>query len=129
MTPRLVGAVAAGGALGALARYLVSAAWPHPVAGFPWSTLVINLVGSLLIGVVIAVVGHRAVPRAFLATGVLGGFTTFSAYAEQGRGLVGDGRPALALAYLLGTVAACLVAVHLGRRLAAGPAADDEVDA
>ena len=117
MTPRLLGAVAAGGALGALARYLVSVAWPHPVAGFPWSTLAINLVGSLLIGVVIAVVGHRPVPRAFLATGVLGGFTTFSAYALETRELVTAGRFGVAALYALATLAGALLAVAIGARV------------
>ena len=117
MTPRLVGAVAAGGALGALARYLISTAWPHPVAGFPWSTLVINFVGSLLIGAVIAVVGHRPVPRAFLATGVLGGFTTFSAYAVETRDLLAAGRIGLAALYALGTLAGALLAVAIGSRV------------
>jgi fluoride exporter len=117
VTPRLVGAVAAGGALGALARHLVSAAWPHPVAGFPWSTLVINLVGSLLIGVVIAVVGHRPMPRAFLATGVLGGFTTFSAYAVETRDLLAAGRFGIAALYALGTLAGALLAVMIGSRI------------
>ena len=64
--PPLVGAVAAGGALGALARYLLASAWPHP-AGFPWSTLVINLSGSLLIGALVtpsrAPAGAARVPR------------------------------------------------------------------
>jgi fluoride exporter len=117
VTPRLVGAVAAGGALGSLARHLVSAAWPHPVAGFPWSTLVINLVGSLLIGVVIAVVGHRPMPRAFLATGVLGGFTTFSAYAVETRDLLAAGRFGIAALYALGTLAGALLAVMIGSRI------------
>ena len=72
----------------------------------------------------LAVVRRRALLALALGPGVLGGFTTLSAYAEQGRGLLADGRTALAAAYLLGTLAACLVAVALAtgcrRRRAAG---------
>jgi CrcB protein len=117
VTPRLVGAVAVGGALGALARYGVASAWPHPVVGFPWATLVINLVGCLLIGAVLATVGHRPLARAFLATGVLGGFTTFSAYSLETRDLIAAGRIGLATLYALGTLAGALVAVFLGTRV------------
>ena len=116
MTPRLVGAVAAGGALGALARYGVASAWPHPVAGFPWSTLLVNLLGSLLIGAVMTTASHRPLARAFLATGVLGGFTTFSAYSVETRDLLAAGRFGLALLYALSTLAGALVAVAIGGR-------------
>ena len=59
---------------------------------------------------------------------MLGGFTTFSAYADQGRGLLADGRPALAAAYLFGTLAACLAGVTLAHRLST-PDAQWEFDA
>ncbi len=123
-------AVAAGGALGAVLRWAATYAVPDG-SGFPWTTLAINVVGSLALALLPAVVAirRRQLLSLALGPGVLGGFTTFSAYAEQGRGLLGDGPPVVALAYLLGTVAACLVAVHVGRRLTSGPAADDEVDA
>ena len=59
---------------------------------------------------------------------MLGGFTTLSTYAEQGRGLLADGRPALAAAYLFGTLAACLAGVALAHRLST-PDAQWEFDA
>jgi CrcB protein len=69
-----VGVVAAGGVLGALARYAISSAW----SGSPWATLAINVSGCFLIGVLYTLVeGRRA--RLFFGTGILGGYTTFSA--------------------------------------------------
>lgn len=123
-------AVAAGGALGAVLRWAATYALPDG-SGFPWTTFAINVLGSLALALVpaVAAIRRRHLLTLALGPGVLGGFTTFSAYAEQGRALIDHGRPVLALAYLLGTIAACLVAVHVGRRLAPGPAADDEVAA
>ena len=57
-----------------------------------------------------------------LGPGVLGGYTTLSTYAEQGRALLADGRAGLAAAYLLGTLAACLVAVTVAGRWSSRPA-------
>ncbi len=121
--------MAVGGALGAVLRWTATYAVPDG-SGFPWTTFAINVSGSLALALLpaLAAVRRRHLLVLALGPGLLGGFTTFSAYAEQGRGLFGSGHPALALAYLLGTVAACLVAVHLGRRLAPVPASDDEVD-
>lgn len=117
-------AVSAGGVIGALARYAVSAG----ASGvFPWWTLAINVSGCLAIGVLMVLVTelrrpHRLV-RPFLGTGVLGGYTTFSAYAVEGERLL-SGHLLLALVYLVGTAIAALVAVQVGvlatRRLA-GP--------
>lgn len=123
-------AVAAGGALGAVLRWAATSAAPDG-SGFPWTTLAINVTGSLALALLpaVAAIRRRRLLTVALGPGLLGGFTTFSAYAEQGRGLLGEGRPWAALAYLLGTVAACLVAVHIGRHLTSGPASDDEVDA
>jgi CrcB protein len=111
--------IAAGGALGALARYAVSTAWPHTPGTFPWATFAINVVGCLLIGSLMAVltdlVGrpHRLV-RPFLGVGVLGGFTTFSTYTVDVERLISAGHPQLALADLFGTLAAALLAVQIG---------------
>jgi CrcB protein len=79
----VLGAIAAGGVLGALSRAGIQAAFPHPPTGFPWATFGINLAGCLLIGVLMAVIGARPtgpLVRPFLGVGVLGGFTTFSTY-------------------------------------------------
>ncbi|MER7013081.1 CrcB family protein [Saccharopolyspora sp. NPDC000359] len=105
--------VGAGGAVGAVLRYGAYLTWPGPL-----STLLVNVVGCAAIGVLMLVItdlvtAHRLV-RPFLGVGVLGGFTTFSTYVADAVHLVLDGRPALALAYLTGTVLACLLAVAAG---------------
>ncbi|MEV4627609.1 fluoride efflux transporter CrcB [Micromonospora sp. NPDC049523] len=113
--------VAAGGALGAAARYGVATAWPTPSGHFPWTTLIINLTGCALLGILMAYVTGRIAPhrlvRPFLGTGVLGGYTTFSTYAVETRGLLAADRPLLACGYVLGTLAGALTAVWLGGRL------------
>lgn len=115
---QVLGAVAAGGVIGALARYAIFLAWPVADDGFPWATLAVNVLGSGLIGVLLPLVsedGHKERPlvRLFAGTGVLGGFTTFSAYAYDLRVLLVDDRVPLALAYAVGTVVGCLAAVWL----------------
>jgi CrcB protein len=110
-------AVALGGALGSVTRYGLGLAWPEPPGtGFPWTTFTINVTGSLAIGVLVAVLGATPHPllRPLLGTGVLGGFTTFSTYAEQVRALVAAGRVGIAAAYVLGTVAAAIGAASVG---------------
>ncbi|GAB3148750.1 hypothetical protein GCM10027290_33930 [Micromonospora sonneratiae] len=115
-------AVAVGGALGAAARYGLATAWPTTPAGFPWATLVTNLLGCALLGALMQVIGSRRtahrLARPFLGTGVLGGFTTFSTYAVETRELLAAGRPGLAAGYVLGTLAGALAAVRLGAWLA-----------
>jgi CrcB protein len=111
--------IAVGGALGAIARYAVSTAWPHPPGGFPWTTFAINVTGCLLIGALMVVLTelaghpHRLI-RPFLGVGILGGFTTFSTYTVDTQQLISAGNPGLALGYLFGTLAAALVAVQVG---------------
>ena len=84
--------------------------------GFPWTTFAINLSGSFLLAALPAVVhvARRTAARRCLGPGVLGGYTTLSTYAEQGRALLADGATALAGGYLLGTLVAACVAVLLG---------------
>ncbi len=109
-------AVAVGGALGALLRHAVDVAFPVGALAFPWPTLGINLTGSAALAALGVVPGlQRPVVRALLGPGVLGGYTTFSAYAEQGRRLLDGGEPALALGYLLGTLLVCLTGCVAGR--------------
>ena len=112
--PRLLLAAALGGAVGALLRYLLGELVPDE-SGFPWTTFGINVVGSFLLALLpaIAVVRRRREVAVALGPGLLGGFTTLSTYAEQGRGLLADGDPALAGTYLIGTLFACLAAVLL----------------
>lgn len=114
--PGVLLAVAVGGALGAGARWGVSELVPA-AGGFPWPTLLVNVSGSLLLGVLMVLVvdvyeTHHLV-RPFLGVGVLGGFTTFSTYALETRDLLALGEYALAAAYLVGSVVACLLAVGL----------------
>jgi CrcB protein len=115
-------AVAVGGALGATLRWSLGELVPDG-GGFPWTTFTINVTGSLALGVlpVVAAVRHRPALAAGLGPGLLGGYTTLSSYAEEGRALIADGLPWLAAAYLLGTLAACLVAVGLAELLTSAP--------
>ncbi|MFG2028675.1 fluoride efflux transporter CrcB [Streptomyces sp. NPDC048825] len=113
----IVAVVAAGGALGASARYGASLIWPTQTAAFPWTTFWVNVIGCAVIGVFMVVISdvwaaHRLV-RPFFGTGVLGGFTTFSTYAVDIQKLVDEGRPRTGLAYLAATLVAALVAVWL----------------
>ncbi|MFF4601536.1 fluoride efflux transporter FluC [Streptomyces sp. NPDC001339] len=114
----VIGAVSAGGAVGAAARYGASLLWPTGPGAFPWTTLAVNAVGCALMGVLMVLItevrpAHRLL-RPFLGTGVLGGFTTFSTYAVDVQRLVGDRQPLPALACLAGTVLAALAAVWAG---------------
>lgn len=83
----VVAAVGVGGAIGTLGRWGLSAAFPVRIERFPWTTLGINLAGSLVLGVVLYIAFERRPPsrllRPFLAVGVLGGFTTFSTFAVE----------------------------------------------
>lgn len=77
--------IATGGALGAAARYAADLAWPTAADAFPWTSVLVNVVGCALMGVLMVLVTERRtappLARPFLGTGVLGGFTTFSTYA------------------------------------------------
>lgn len=119
ITPRLVAAVAVGGAAGALARWGLTETFPFDPDEFPWTILAINVVGSLLLALLpaIAAVRRQRVLAVALGPGVLGGFTTLSAYSEEARSLIDAGRVGVAVLYLVGTLAACLVAVALASRL------------
>ncbi|MFI7575556.1 fluoride efflux transporter FluC [Micromonospora sp. NPDC049497] len=120
--PRAVlGAVAAGGALGALARAAVAHAVPHQPATFAWSTFAVNVSGCLLIGALMAALPRagrgRPLLRPFLGVGVLGGYTTFSTYAVDVHAAFAAGAPVTAVAYLGATVLGALLAVWLGDTL------------
>lgn len=121
-------AIAAGGVLGSEARYGVAVALPHDADGFPTSTLVVNVVGCVLIGVLMTVLLNLTSPhrlaRPFLGVGVLGGFTTFSTFGvDTQRLLTVDAWPTAAV-YVVLTVVGCLTAVwsatvatHIGGRI------------
>ncbi|MFD6417342.1 fluoride efflux transporter CrcB [Streptomyces sp. NPDC060194] len=116
----VVGAVAVGGGVGALARYAAAQLWPTAEGAFPWTTFAVNMVGCAAIGLFLALLRPHAHPllRPFVATGILGGFTTFSTYAVDAAGLVRADRAAVAAAYLLLTLLAALLAARAG--IAAG---------
>ena len=122
--PALVlGAISAGGVIGALARHGVQAVLPHRPAAFGWATFAVNVAGCLLIGVLMVLVTRvwagRPLLRPFLGVGVLGGFTTFSTYVVDAQQAVRAGAVPTALVYLAGTVASALVAVWAGTALTA----------
>ncbi len=119
-------AVALGGALGAVLRWALGDLVPDG-SGFPWTTFGINVSGSLVLAALpaLAAVRRRPTLTAALGPGLLGGYTTLSAYSEESRALLADGQTLTAVAYLVGTLAACLVAVALVSRLAPPPAADE----
>ena len=111
--------VALGGALGSVLRYLVATAavaWMGPA--LPWGTLVVNLVGSFLIGLVQSLAVESLVisedARLFLATGVMGGLTTYSAFSYETVRLAETGAWVHASANILVTTAACLALCYLG---------------
>lgn len=115
-------AVALGGALGSLARYGADRLIERrSLSLFPWSTFTINASGCLLIGFVIAALVDRhhtpAWLRAGLVMGLLGGYTTFSTFAQEGLSLFEEGRSGVALAYTVGSVVTGLLAVYLGTRI------------
>ena len=112
---------ALGGALGALARWAVALALPSGSGDWPWATLTVNLGGCLLIGVLLGAVAVRRPDdvrlRAFVGTGVLGGFTTFSAFSLDALTLLQAGRPVLAALYVAGSVLGGLGLCALGWRM------------
>lgn len=111
--------VGLGGFIGAVARYGATSA-VYAVTGlqFPLGTMVVNVLGSFLIGFVIIQAVEREIigPNLllFLTVGVLGGFTTMSAFSFDTFALVRNGLPAMAMVYVLGTLTLCLAAVWLG---------------
>lgn len=115
-------AIVVGGIMGAEARLGLGDAVPHTKSGFPWSTLYINVIGSLLIGILMVTINeltstHRLV-RPLLGIGVLGGFTTFSTFTVDTERLLQDHRPGTALLYVVATLLAAAAAVAVGTIIA-----------
>ena len=116
-------AIAAGGALGALARYGVASAVHGALGrGFPYGTLVVNALGSLLIGVCYVALVERTQAagewRALLMVGFLGAFTTFSTFSLESLGLLERAEYGKAVANVLLNVLLCLLAAGAGLWLA-----------
>jgi len=110
--------VAVGGVLGAEARYGIATGLPSSGSAFPWATVVTNISGCLLIGLLMSFLATLARPRRllrpFLGVGVLGGYTTYSTFAVDAERLLRAGRALAALGYVTVTVVGCAVAVVLG---------------
>ncbi|MEO0682722.1 MAG: fluoride efflux transporter CrcB [Pseudomonadota bacterium] len=118
--------VALGGAIGAALRWwLAGLAGRAAGPGFPWGTLAVNVAGSLAMGLAAVALMERA-PGAwgrwapFLMTGVLGGFTTFSAFSLDALYLIERGRLGAAALYMAGSVGLCIAALWAGLALARG---------
>lgn len=116
-SPSTLAAVALGGATGSMLRWAVEAAVPASPGALPVGTVLVNVVGSAALGALVVLLGRSAsvaAPhRAFLTTGLLGGFTTFSTYAVQAVVLAGAA-PAVALVYTVLTPALCVGAAWAG---------------
>ena len=119
MTPLTLLAIFVGGGAGATCRYGISRFVGGRYDGeFPLGTFLINVTGCFALGLLATVLGalHRDVtlPTALLATGFLGGYTTFSTYALEGVVLFDDGSRRMAMRSLLGSIVAGLIAAALG---------------
>lgn len=114
--------VAAGGALGAILRFVVSGWVQELSAGtFPWGTLTVNVLGSLILGFTVVWLQSTvtsAEVRVFATIGLLGAFTTFSTFTYETAALLQDGEWWTAGGYVLGSLAAGLLGVMLGIGLA-----------
>lgn len=112
-------AIAAGGALGAVMRYGVSTAvYALAGRGFPYGTLVVNVGGSAVMGLLFVLLVERmdvdAVWRAALLVGLLGSFTTFSTFSMETLALIEQGKGAEALVNVIASVVLCLTAAWVG---------------
>ena len=110
--------IAVGGAAGAMARYGL-AGWVQDRAGFqfPWGTLLVNVLGSALIGGALRYLEATPAPaevRALVTVGLLGAFTTFSTFSYETVGLLEDGALGRAVVYSLGSLTLGIVAVYAG---------------
>jgi CrcB protein len=113
--------IAAGGAVGSVARYLLGGFVQRTAhLGFPVGTLVVNVLGSLAIGMIYAALPHdrrEGIVSATLMVGFCGGFTTFSTFSLETVGLIVGGEWVKATSYIALSVASCVAATALGLRL------------
>lgn len=114
----VVGLVFVGGCAGGLARYATTDHWSTSATGFPWSTLVVNLVGALVLAALLAVVTRLRAPRwwarPLVGTGFCGAFTTFGSVVVSVDRLVAHAHVAVGLSYLAASVLGGLVAAVVG---------------
>jgi len=122
VNPQLILAVAIGGSIGSVARYLVGV-WSRKLFGFdfPWGTLIINIVGSFLIGAFVESFALRwdlsQFWRVFLTVGICGGFTTFSTFSLDAYLLMDRGQLAPAAAYMAASVVLSILGLFAGLQL------------
>lgn len=123
--PRLAGLVALGGTAGTAARAYLEAALPAQAGGWPWTTFLINVVGSLALGVLLESLlrggddtGWRRAVRVGCGTGIVGGFTTYSTFVLEVERLLQGGHAAVGVLYALASVVAGLVAAGAGIAIA-----------
>jgi len=112
-------AVAAGGAVGAMGRFALGGfAMRQMGPGFPWGTMAANVIGAFLIGILAEVIARRLgvghILQAGLVTGLLGGFTTFSAFSLETALMIERHQWSLAAGYAMASVILCVGAVFLG---------------
>jgi CrcB protein len=127
LDPPVLAAIAAGGVLGAEARYGLSVLMPHEPGQWPMATWLINVSGCFLIGILMFSITeltspHRLV-RPFLGVGVLGGYTTFSTAMVDVQQMALAGREGAALGYMLATLVAAVAAAFAGVSLTRASAA------
>lgn len=115
--------IGAGGAIGAVLRYLLSLSSIQGRGGFPFATLLTNILGAFLIGLIAgaAVHGHQIDDRLslFLRVGVCGGFTTFSTFALESSNMMLSGKTLLAAVYMICSIALSVLAVFAGEMITA----------
>jgi len=120
--PGVLAVIAVGGAAGTLGRAALAYALPPSAHGFPWSTFIANVVGSLALGLIVVAALERVAPsryfRPLLATGLCGGLTTFSTFVVETDLLVKNGHAGTAAAYVVASVVAALAVVRVGMLLA-----------
>ncbi|MEO5680451.1 MAG: fluoride efflux transporter CrcB [Acidimicrobiales bacterium] len=116
--PDVLAAISLGGMLGGSARYGIAQLLPTRPGRFPWATFSTNLSGSFILGLFLVLLLERFPPtrlvRPFLATGVLGAFTTMSTYEVETALLLKDGHPLAGVVYGLGSLVAGLVLAYTG---------------
>jgi len=113
-SPTAYAFVALGSATGGCLRFALASLGDGRWAGLPLGTFAVNVLGCIAIGWIGAVWGEREWVRHLVMVGILGGFTTFSAFAFQTLGMIRDGRVGAGLAYAGLSVALCLLGVWLG---------------
>jgi CrcB protein len=114
----VVAAVAAGGAIGSVARYFVAQMQSPSWTGFPYGIFLVNVSGGFIMGVLVELMALRfsvsPEVRAFLTTGIMGGYTTFSTFSLESALLIQKGALVNATAYVVGSAILSIIALFCG---------------